>query len=100
MVLLDQGQLGVCSQVNSVHGAGWCTAWRSVFVVKTLYQTISFVTVQRQFQRKFNRQQVLARCAISHLVQKYGLPGSVCNKKKGVVGRHRSACVQDSVSCV
>jgi hypothetical protein len=71
-----------------------------VFIVKTFYQTSNFVTVQRQFQRKSNMQQAPARSAVSHLVQKIELTGSVCDNKKGVVGRHRPACMQDSVSRV
>jgi len=39
-----------------------------VFIVKTFYHTSSFVTVQRQFQRNFNRWQAPARSAASHLV--------------------------------
>jgi len=46
----------------------------------------SFVTVPRQFRMKFNRQQVPARSAISYLVQKYELSGSVCGNNKGMVG--------------
>jgi len=70
-----------------------------VFIVKTFYKT-SFVTVQRQFQRKFNRQQAPVRSAISCLVQKFELTGSVCNNEKGAVGRHRSSHTQDSVAYV
>jgi hypothetical protein len=58
------------------------------------------VTLQRQFQGKFNTQQAPARSAISHLVQKFESTGSVCDKKKGVVGRHRSAHMWDSVDRV
>jgi hypothetical protein len=57
-----------------------------VFIVKTFYQTSSFVTVQRQFQRKFNMQQAPVSSA-SCLVQKFELTGCVCNNSKGVVGR-------------
>jgi len=39
-----------------------------VINVKTFYQTSSSVRGKRQFQRKFNRQQALARSAISNLV--------------------------------
>jgi len=41
-----------------------------VFIVKIFYQTISFVTVQRQFWRKFSRWQAPAVFAIIDLVQK------------------------------
>jgi hypothetical protein len=71
-----------------------------VFIVKTFYQTSSFVTVQRQFPRKLNMRQAPARSAISRLVQKFELTAIVCDKKKDVVRRHRSATTQDSVARV
>jgi hypothetical protein len=49
--------------------------------------------VQRQFQ------QAVARSAISHLVQKFELTGSVCDKKD-TVGKHRSAGTEDNVAHV
>jgi hypothetical protein len=78
---------------NMAYGVEEC-----MFIIKTFYQTCSFVTVQRQFQRKFNTRQAPARLAISRLVQKFESTGSVCDNKKGVVGRHRSARMQGNVA--
>jgi orotate phosphoribosyltransferase-like protein len=58
----------------------------------------SFVRVQRE--RKFNRQQVPASSTVRWLVQKFELTGSVCNNKKVLVERHRSACMQDNIAHV
>jgi hypothetical protein len=71
-----------------------------VFIVKIFHQTSSFVMVPRQFWRIFNRWQAAAKSAITCVVQKSELTGNVCNNKKGVVGRHRSACTQDNVAHV
>jgi hypothetical protein len=82
-------QHALCKIVNSIE--------EHVFV-KSFYQTCSFVTVQRQLWRKFNRWQSPVRFGISHLAQKFD--GSVCDDKKGVVGRYRSTCIKDTVVCV
>jgi hypothetical protein len=70
-----------------------------IFIFKTFYQTSSYVTVQRQFQRKFIRLQAPAGSAIVHLVQKVELTGSGCDNK-GMVGKHRSVHTRDNVACV
>jgi hypothetical protein len=62
-----------------------------VLIVKTIYQTSSFVTVSEEIQ------QAPARSSISNLVQKFKLTGKVCDNKKGVVGRHISACMQANI---
>jgi hypothetical protein len=43
-------------------------------------------------------QQAPESYAIICMVQKFELTGSICNNKKGVVGRYRSAHVQDNVA--
>jgi len=61
-----------------------------VFIVKTFYQTSSFVTVQRVSDEIWqDKHQPDLQSELS---------GSVCNIKKGVVGRYRSACMHDSVA--
>jgi hypothetical protein len=55
--------------------------------------------MQIQFLRKFTRHQAPTRSVSNHLIQKFELTAGVCDNKKGVVGRHRSACV-DRVACV
>jgi hypothetical protein len=67
-------------------------------IVKTFYQTNSFVAVQRQFRSEFNAQQAPAISAIDRLVQKFEKTDSVCNNKIGAMGRHRSARTQDNVA--
>jgi hypothetical protein len=67
------------------------------FIVKGVYHTSSFVTVQRQFRRKFNRRQAPARSTISHLVQKFE-ELVVSATLRGVMGSHLWAHTQLSVA--
>jgi hypothetical protein len=47
-------------------------------------QTISFVIVQRQFRRKFNKRQDPARSVSGPVIQIYELIGAICYNKNGV----------------
>jgi len=53
-----------------MHYAKWDNAWRCKYFSK---------------QMEFNRQQALARCALSSLVQKFQLARSVYDNQKGVM---------------
>jgi predicted DCC family thiol-disulfide oxidoreductase YuxK len=72
VVPLDAGMSGVHSWVNSTHFARWCTVWSICLLSKHSSKTSSFMTVQRQFQMKFNRRHTHtpARSAISQMIQK------------------------------
>jgi len=68
-----------------MHCPQWGTVEECVFTVRTFYQTSSSVAVKRQFQKKFYRQKAPATSAISCLVQKSEVTGSICDNKERVV---------------
>jgi hypothetical protein len=60
-----------------------------LYVVKTFYQRNHFVTVQRQFPKKFEQMKGSVTHAVNSLIQKHEVTCSDCDNKKGVMWRYK-----------
>ena len=76
------------------------TVPQRVFIVKTYFETKSYVDVRRLFAEQFPERMPPTKKNIKKNVDKYLNHGTSCNRNKGNSGRPRTGHSQDNIDAV
>ena len=80
--------------------SGQLTNEQRAFIVKTYYETKSYVKVKKAFVEKFPDRKPPSTSSIQRNIQKYEAKGTSHNLNKGNSGRHRSGRTEDNIKAV